>query len=166
MKILVTVGFCISACAALAGAQTKVSATGKCSAKPEVQQSAEVGDRAGHVLVLTKQACTWTTPMEMAGEKSKTYTVAIASDQAGGKSQDRGYVVVTMENGDKAYVHVQGTSISGKDGAPVSDDGTWSYAGGTGKLKGLKGKGTYKGKAGADGFEDQIEGEYSLPAAK
>jgi len=166
MRTLVTVGFCAAACATLAGAQTKVSATGKCSAKPEVQQSAEVGDRAGHVLVLTKQACTWTTPMEMAGLKSKTYTVSIASDQAGGKSQDRGYVVVTMENGDKAYVHVQGTSISGKDGAPISDDGTWSYAGGTGKLKGLKGKGTYKGKAGADGFEDQIEGEYSLPAAK
>ena len=53
----------------LAGAQTKVSGTGKCSAKPEVQQSAEVGDRAGHVLVLTKQACTWTTPIEMAGLK-------------------------------------------------------------------------------------------------
>jgi hypothetical protein len=50
-----------------------------------------------------------------------------------------------------------------KDGKPVSDDGTWSYIGGTGKFKGLTGKGTYKGKAAGDAFEDTVEGEYSLP---
>ena len=166
MKKAVTVGLWVIAGASLAAAQTKISGAGKCTAKPEVQQAVEVGDRAGHAMVLTKQACAWTTPLEMAGLKSKTYTVAIASDQSAGKSQDRGYVVVTMENGDKAFVRIQGTSVSTKDGAPQSDDGTWSYTGGTGKLKGLTGKGTYKGSAVADGFEDHIEGEYSLPAAK
>jgi hypothetical protein len=52
----------------------------------------------------------------------------------------------------------------GKEG-PESDEGTWSYAGGTGKFRGLKGKGTYKGKMEADGFVDTIEGEYTVGAA-
>jgi len=38
-------------------------------------------------------------------------------------------------------------------------------ASGTGKLKGIKGGGTYKGTAGADGsITYAVEGEYSLPA--
>jgi hypothetical protein len=163
MTKIVTVGLCLAACL---GAQTKVSGTGKCG-KPEQQQSIEVGDRPGHMLVIVKQTCSWTAPLEMAGVKGKSYTAYMTSDVMNGKSQDRGYVVVEMENGDKAYVRVNaGTAMMGKDGAPMSDEGTWSYSGGTGKFKGLKGKGTYKGKAGADGFEDQIEGEYTLPAAK
>jgi hypothetical protein len=164
MNRILVVSTCLAAGALLAPAQTKISGTGKCG-KPEGQpQMIEVGDRPGHVLVLAKQACAWTTPIEMEGVKAKTYNVAISSDASGGKSQDRGYVIVTMENGDKAFVRVQGAAMLNKDGAPQSDEGTWSYAGGTGKFKGLKGKGTYKGKAVADGFEDSIEGEYTLPA--
>lgn len=167
MKTVVTFWLCLVGCAAVGGAQTKVSGSGKCTAKPEVQQAVEVGDRAGHMMVITKQACAWTTPMVMEGVKAKDYTVVIVSDQAGGKSSDRGYVVVTMENGDKAFVRVNsGTSMTGKEGKPVSDEGTWSYTGGTGKFKGLKGKGTYKGKAAGDAFEDSIEGEYTLAAGK
>jgi len=163
MKNLVLIGFCVAACAT---AQTKTSGTGKCG-KPEQQQSIEVGDRPGHMLVIVKQTCTWTMPIEMAGVKGKTYTAVMTSDVSGDKASDRGYVVVTMENGDKAYVRVNsGWSVMGKDGAPISDEGTWSYTGGTGKFKGLKRKGTYKGKAGADGFEDQIEGDYMLPVGK
>jgi hypothetical protein len=51
-----------------------------------------------------------------------------------------------------------------KDGKPVSGEGTWSFTSGTGKLKGIKGKGTYKGTANADGsMTYQVDGEYSLP---
>ena len=163
MKKLAMAGICLAAAAA---AQTKMSGTGKCG-KPDQQQSIEVGDRPGHMLGIVKQACVWTAPIEMAGVKAKSYTASIVSDISGQKSNDRGYVVVTMENGDKAFVRInQGTTAMGKDGMPVSDQGTWSYVGGTGKFKGLTGKGTYKGKASGDSFEDQIEGEYSLPAGK
>ena len=163
MKKLVTIGLCLAAAAV---AQTKISGTGKCG-KPDNQQAIEVGDRPGHVLAMAKQTCSWTAPIEMAGVKAKSYTGTIMSDISGQKSVDHGYVVVTMENGDKAFVRVnQGTSTMGKDGKPESDEGTWTYIGGTGKFKGLKGKGTYKGKASGDSFEDQIEGEYTLPAAK
>jgi hypothetical protein len=42
--------------------------------------------------------------------------------------------------------------------------GTWSFDGGTGKLKGLTGKGTYKTTTNADGTGSaEIEGEYKLP---
>jgi hypothetical protein len=103
--------------------------------------------------------------MEMAGLKSTTYTAAVTSDVNGAKSQDRGYVVMTMDNGDKAFVRFQGAGTSNPGGAH-SGEGTWSYTGGTGKLKGLKGKGTYKGSgASADVTEDQVEGEYTLPEA-
>ena len=107
----------------LRGAQTKISGTGKCG-KPEQQQSIEVGDRPGHVLAIVKQACTWTTPIEMAGVKAKSYTAVISSDASGGKSTDRGYVIVTMENGDQAFVRINsGMSVMAKDGSPMSDEG-------------------------------------------
>ena len=153
-----------TACAGLALAQTKISGTGTCG-KADAQHVVEVGDRAGHMLVLIKDSCTWTTPIEMAGLKSKTYTGAIAVDATGGTSQDRGYVVMIMDNGDKAFIRFQGTTTT-KEGGAHSGEGTWSYTGGTGKLKGLKGKGTYKSSgATADATEDQVEGEYTLPEA-
>jgi hypothetical protein len=52
-----------------------------------------------------------------------------------------------------------------KDGKPGDGSGTWMYTGGTGKLKGLKGKGTYTIKFESDGSATaQVEGEYTLPA--
>jgi len=54
-----------------------------------------------------------------------------------------------------------------KDGKPDTSVGTWSYTGGTGKFKGITGKGTYKGKADASGnMVTEVEGEYTLPAKK
>jgi hypothetical protein len=150
------------AIAGLAQAQLKVGGAGKCR-KPESLQTVEVGDRPGHMLLVMKYSCTWMTPVEMAGVKAKSYTAAISSDAMGQRSQDRGYVVVTMENGDKAFVRVQGTGMATEKG-PHSGEGTWAYTGGTGTLKGLKGKGTYKSSgATADSTDDQIEGEYTLP---
>jgi len=48
-----------------------------------------------------------------------------------------------------------------KDGAPQTETGPWSLTRGTGKLKGLTGKGTYKGTAGAAGtMTYEVQGEY------
>ncbi len=72
-----------------------------------------------------------------------------------------------MENGDKAYYRYQGTAVL-KDGAPQTETGPWSLIRGTGKLKGLTGKGTYKGTAGADGtMTYEVQGEYqSSPSSR
>jgi hypothetical protein len=96
----------------------------------------------------------------MAGLKVTTMTSAAAVDGNGTKFRDQGYATFTMDNGDKAYARAQGAGTSNEKGPP-NEDGTWSYTGGTGKLKGIKGKGTYK--VSAEGI--QIEGDYSLPEA-
>ena len=151
--------------AGLAGAQTKISGESNCKA-PEAVGAAEVGDRAGHAIVLLKFACTWTTPMEVAGQKTKDVTAIQIEDTSGGKGQFRGYIVVVMDNGDKAFGRFSGTDTTKPDHSGTAE-GPWSFTGGTGKLKGLKGKGTVKTTIAADGTAtDHIEGEYSLPASK
>jgi hypothetical protein len=63
-----------------------------------------------------------------------------------------------MANGDKSFVRWEGPDS--KDG---SSQGKWTYVGGTGKFKGLKGSGTYKGKRAEDGSVTfDVEGEYTL----
>ena len=67
-----------------------------------------------------------------------------------------------MANGDKMHVHTQGSATL-KDGAVESASGTWSFTGGTGTLKGVKGKGTFKGKGAPDGSVTyEVKGEYTL----
>jgi hypothetical protein len=147
--------------AASALAQTHVAGSMKCP-KPEVSQNIEVGDHAGHMFVIEKGSCTWNVPFEIAGLKSITSIGADSVEVTGAKFEVRGYIVVSMDNGDKVYVRYQGMG-SVKDGV-ANGEGTWAYSGGTGKLKGLKGKGTYKGSGPPDGAsESQVEGTYSLP---
>ena len=57
-------------------------------------------------------------------------------------------------------------SAAVKAGQPGEAKGTWSYTGGTGKLKGITGKGTYTATNNADGTSVvDVEGEYAIPAA-
>ena len=155
----------LTAFAGSALAQTQVSGTLKCG-KPDSQKSVEVGDYPGHTLVIGKGPCNWTAPVEIAGLKSTAYSGASAADVNGAKFQTRGYGVQTMENGDKVYVRYQHTGSVTEGGKALTYEGTWSYTGGTGKLKGIKGKGTYKGSGAPDGDSNtQIEGDYTLPAA-
>jgi hypothetical protein len=153
----------LAAFAGSALAQTPISGTSKCD-KPGTSQSIEVGDVAGHLLMIEKDTCSWSVPFEMAGLKSTTFTMAEAVDLTGAKTQDHGYVVITMENGDQANVRFQGVSNLKNEGA-FTGGGTWSFTRGTGKLKGLKGKGTYQASLapGDAGGRIQMEGEYSLP---
>jgi hypothetical protein len=54
-----------------------------------------------------------------------------------------------------------------KDKMPADGHGTWAFTGGTGKLKGIKGKGTFSGKWNPDGTGAfDIEGDYMLVAPK
>jgi len=139
-------------------AQNHISGTPQC---PDVQpgQPVEVGDHPGHFLMFNKlNSCTFTTPIELAGLKTKAMTTVVVVDGSGARFRDQGYATITMDNGDKAYARIQGTGTSNEKAAP-NEEGTWSFTGGTGKLKGLKGKGTYK--VSAEGI--QIESDYSLP---
>jgi hypothetical protein len=145
----------------LAGAQTKISGSQNC-AKPDVAHNVQVGDSKTHVMVLTQQKCTWTKPMEMEGVATKDDLGSGVADIHGANSRDQGYDIATMTNGDKVFVRYMGTSKV-KDNVPESLEGKWSFAGGTGKFKSLKGGGTYKGQGKADGTATfDIEGEYTI----
>ena len=83
--------------------------------------------------------------LHIARNGEKLGRVAV-SEITGDTASYQGYHVATMANGDTTAVKYQG-SAKMKDGKPVSGEGTWIYTSGTGKMKGIKGKGTYKGKA-------------------
>ena len=157
LAILVSAGL-----AAGAAAQTKTSGTIQCTNSTDGPKPIDVGDAPGHMMGVGKSTCTWTKPMEIAGAKSKEGTSVSFDDMMGANYSGRGVHVSTMDSGDKIVVKFQGggTITDGK----LADKGTWSYAGGTGKLKGIQGKGTYSGKTNPDGtMTYQIEGDYVLP---
>jgi hypothetical protein len=164
-KLIVAIVVLLSGSTAVL-AQTKISGTLKCG-KSDVELSIEVGDRPNHTFVIEKGGkCTWTKPPEIAGMKAKDDTGgwegASFTEISGTKFSGHGYGVDNWANGDKSYIYTQETGII-KDGVPEAE-GTWTFTGGTGKLKGLKGKGTYKGKRAADGsVTGEMEGEYELP---
>jgi hypothetical protein len=158
--VLVFVGLILVA--ASAGAQTKIAGTIQCD-KPDQQNAIPVGDRAGHALVVMKAKCTWTKPMEVAGVQTKTGEDTVSADSNGAKSRDTGYHISTMANGDQFVVRFSGASTTDKNGVVQAQTGTWSFVSGTGKMKGVAGKGTYKGKGGADGsVTTDVEGEYQI----
>jgi hypothetical protein len=160
----ILMGSVLLALAGAAAAQTKFSGAQQC-AKPDPEYTVPVGDRPDHVMSLVKEKCTWTQG-EMAGVQLKEEDDTIVSDVSGSAALDKGFGVGVMASGDKYFLHFEGTTTM-KDKAPVSTAGTYTFTGGTGKLKGLKGKGTFKGTWNPDGTSKfQIEGEYALHAAK
>jgi hypothetical protein len=140
-------------------AQTKFSSTLQCGkAGGSIEQHAiEVGDYPNHSLLIDKSKCTFTKPIEIAGTQSKEEILTEFVEITGTKWRGHGYGFITWANGDKSYYSLQDSGIL-KDGEP-SGEGTWNFTGGTGKLKGIKGKGTYK--PGKEAIE--VEGEYELP---
>lgn len=146
----------------LAVAQTKISGTVKCG-NPDQFQKIDVGDKPGHALAVSQGKCTWTKPMTIAGIQTKDDVGTNMEDMTASSAHDLGYVLGTMTNGDKFTVYTDGTDTL-KDGKPESTTGTWSFVSGTGKLRGIKGKGTFKGKPDAEGaMIIDVEGEYTLP---
>ena len=144
---------------ALAG--TKISGSSQCKADPPAPVA--IPDQPNHAFAIVKAQCTWPAPMTMASVQTKSGEETIQSEMTGNEASDHGYYVGTMSNGDKFTVKFAGTGHS-KDGKPVSGEGNWSFVDGTGKLKGLKGSGTYKATANPDGTTTaKIDGEYLVP---
>jgi len=162
LKIILTF-LIIFALAAAASAQTKISATYQC-AKADQEHSIQIGDRPNHSFTINQGKCTSTKPAEIAGIQSKEGVYTTLAETSGNTLRYRFYYVDTMANGDKAYYRGEGT-MTVKDEVPQSGDEKWTLVRGTGKLKGIKGKGTDTLKtAAADGSSTwDLEGEYELP---
>lgn len=143
-------------------AQTKTSGTVTCKPDPSSPPPVALTDQPNHSFVVGKDQCTWAN-FAVAGQQYKDGTSTSLNEITGDTSSFNGYHVATTTNGDTSVTKFQGSGKL-KDGKPVSGEGTWSLTSGTGKLKGIKGKGTFKGAANADGsMTYQIDGEYQLP---
>lgn len=141
--------------------QTKVAWSDSCS-KADPDYNVQVGDPAGHSFGLGQLKCHATKPAEIGGDKGKEAVVTSATESSGTKSHQHGIYVLSLESGAKVSLPYQGTTTL-KDGKPASANGTWSFADGTGKLKGIKGKGTWHCSPSGDGWSCSGEGEYDLP---
>jgi hypothetical protein len=153
LSVLVAVGL---------SAQTKTSGTASCKPDPASPPPVALTDMPNHSFAVGKAQCTWT-KFEVAGQPYKDGTSTSLNEITGDTSSFHGYHTATTTSGDTTTARFQGSGKV-KDGKPVSDSGTWTFTSGTGKLKGIKGKGTFKGTANADGSVTyQVDGEYSLP---
>jgi hypothetical protein len=153
------------AVAATAAAQTRVSGQLQCG-KPDEVHKIDVGDWPTHAMTVSKNTCTWLKPMDIGGAQTKDGVSVSSAETGGNKSREHGSHTGTMSDGDKIWVRYQSEATL-KDDKPETITGTYTFAGGTGKLKGLKGKGTFKsaGPPNADGaIVFDIEGEYELAA--
>jgi hypothetical protein len=161
MKKAALVFLVVLALAALAAAQNKISATAQC-AKPEKDFKIDVGDRPGHGFGIAQGKCTWTKG-EIAGIQVKEEVWTGSGEASGNTVRARWANLLTMANGEKVYGRGDG-AMTLKDGAPQTEEGKWTWTGGSGKFKGIKGKGTYKCQFAADGTGAcEMEGEYELP---
>jgi hypothetical protein len=148
-----------------ASAQNKVGGKAHCD-KADPMYSIEVGDRAGHLLIAQKSACTWSESLPIAGLATKTGFDIETGEVSGATAHSTGYHTATVDNGDKYTVRYTGVGTMGKDNSGAGE-GKWTFVSGTGKLKGIKGGGTYKATINADGSSDvTVDGEYTLPAPK
>ena len=116
-----------------AGAQRKLSAN-----KPDAQYAIELADRPNHSLTMAKLTCTWSKPMETAGIQGKEGYSVVPGEGVGTKLLAQATLWAAGPTGPSS-ARYQGTDTR-KDSPPQSSTGTPSFTGGTGKLKGLRGR--------------------------
>lgn len=140
-------------------AQTKLSGSGQC-AKPHAMNVIDVPDRPHHAFSIGRVSCTWKKPFEFDGIQAKGGIAVQFDELSGNTSAFHGYFTDTMANGDEIHYSYEGNSTL-KEGVPQTSTWKWTIAGGAGKFKGLRGEGTCKGSARADGGSTwDCEGEY------
>ncbi len=147
-----TVCICVVVALALgmASAQTKTTMTGKCS-KPTVQQSLSVPEQQGHSFTISQGNCTAMGDVKGVAGKSGVYTEH--GDMMGNHLKNGGVYVETLDSGDNIFYEYQGTAMT-NNGAITSGTNTYRIAGGTGKMKGIKGSGNCKLTGNSDGSLD------------
>jgi hypothetical protein len=141
-------------------AQTKVSGTATC--KPDPVTAVPRSDNPNRSVAVGRAECTWT-GFTLAGVATKSGVSTDFDEMTADGVSFHGYHVAAMANGDSTVAKYEGKAKM-KDGKPIGSEGTWAYEGGTGKLKGIQGKGSFKATPNADGTVTyQVDGEYKLP---
>jgi hypothetical protein len=139
-------------------AKTHITGTAECSG-PEQVHVMRLSDQAEHFFVMSQGKCHWTKPFDIAGTKIQSDQATVTKEVLGSQASVRGYVTETTASGDKFSYHIVGEQVI-DHGKTVSEHGRWTIVSGTGKLQGLKGKGTYTGKLGGKSMVFDLKGEY------
>lgn len=143
-------------------AQSKYSSSGTC-AKADVEHTVPAGDQPGHAFMVAQGKCT--SEGELAGAMSKEGAFSEHRDVTASRIKAWGVYVETYDSGDKVFYNYQ-LSVAARDGAMQSGKGTFEATSGTGKMEGIKAKGTCTyspGKEGASNYS--CTGEYTLAGA-
>jgi|HubBroStandDraft_1064217.scaffolds.fasta_scaffold04313_2 hypothetical protein len=136
----------------------KVEGKVRCD-KPDPEYSIDVPDRPGHALIIAKRKCNWTEPMLIMGAKTKDGVAVGYSEKSEGMLHISGFETDTLNNGEKITWKSVGQVPAEK--GPATATGRWSLMRGTGKLKGIKGGGSYEEKVDADDvLVLELEGVY------
>jgi hypothetical protein len=157
---------CVCAIVALAvvmaSAQTKTSLSGKCG-KADVQQSIPAGDQAGHAFTLAQGKCS--AAGKVGGAAGKDGAFSEHAEVTATHMKNWGVFVETFDSGDTVIYDYQGTGTM-KDGAFQAGTNKYEIAGGTGKMKGIKGSGSCKLTGKPDGGLDYAcTSEYTVNGA-
>lgn len=146
-------------------AQTKIAATIDCD-KAEPRHVIPIPDRQGFAFVISQYKCTWPKSVGIAGAQSKDFVNTSFNEAAGPSVQSTAMGVSTFDSGDKTFSRSTGRF----DLKAGTITGKWTYTGGTGKLSGIKGGGTYfckvKGPEPGVGYSCDIKGNYTLATTK
>lgn len=146
-------------------AQTKASGSLDCD-KSDPRHVIPIPDHKGYAYVIGQSKCTWTKPIAIEGLEAKEFVNTVFNEVMGASVRMTGSGVTTYGSGDKGYTHSSGTS----DVKAMTSSGKWTFSGGTGKLRGIKGGGTYTCKMKSDepgsAYTCDVEGAYTLPAPK
>jgi hypothetical protein len=146
-------------------AQTKTSGSLDCE-KADPRQVIPIPDREGYSYVIGQSKCTWTKPIAIEGLDAKGFVNTVFDEVTGASVRTTASGVTTYASGEKIYTHGSGTI----DAKAMTSTGKWTFSGGTGKVRGIKGGGTYtcklKSPEPGSAYTCDIEGEYTLPAAK
>lgn len=153
-----TIAVTIFFTATLAMAKTHISGTAVCSGHEQTHVM-RLSDQANHFFVMSQGKCHWTKPFGIEGDRAQNDVATITKEVLGAQARVRGYVTDTTESGDKFSYRIVGEQVL-DHGKTVSEHGHWTIVSGTGKLKDLRGKGTYVGKLQGDEMVFDLKGDY------
>ena len=148
-----------------ASAQTNIYGSLKCD-PVAMRRNAPAGSKPTSKTVTSQQKCSWTQPLQINGSQTNDALSNVESTIDGLESHDTGDQVNHMVSGEQFTVHFSGTGILDSNGAPRSQQGTWTFTSGTGTLKGITGQGDYTGLRRAEGgMSYDVRGKYDIPKA-
>lgn len=145
--------------------QSKLSGSIDCG-KADPMYQIPVPDREGVAFVIGQTKCTYLESSPVGGLQPKDFVNTSFLEVTGDSAHTTAAGVTTYDNGDKLFTHSTGPN----EMKTLTASGKWTVAGGTGKLAGIKGGGTYTCKMKSAepnaGYTCTIRGEYSLAAPK